>query len=111
MKLLLDQNLSRKLVSKLSRQFPKSLHVILCGLATADDDEIWNYARSRGSVIVTKDSDFRARSVAEGFPPKVVWIGIGNSTTQRVEEVLRAKAKEIRDFGKDKKLGCFAIYG
>ena len=36
-----------------------------------------------GYTIVTKDADFRQRSFLLGPPPKVIWIGLGNCSTQR----------------------------
>ena len=59
MRLLFDQNLSRRLVGMFSVEFADSRHVTELGLDTAPDREIWNYAGSHGLVIVSKDSDFR----------------------------------------------------
>ena len=59
MRLLFDQNLSRRLVTMLSLEFPASRHVVELGLDTASDREIWEYAGEHGLVIVSKDSDFR----------------------------------------------------
>ena len=111
MKLLLDQNLSRKLVKKIARQFPESSHVIFCNLEMADDGVIWHYAREKGFVIVTKDTDFSARSASSGFPPKVVLLRIGNVATQHVETLLKTHTKDIRDFGKNAKSGCLVLRG
>ena len=41
MKLLFDQNLSPKLVTRLADLFPGSLHVQSAGLDQADDEKIW----------------------------------------------------------------------
>ena len=53
MKLLLDQNILRKLVNELEDLFPGSNHVYLSGLYTAGDKDIWNYAGDNGFTIVT----------------------------------------------------------
>ena len=58
MKLLFDENLSHKLVQLLADQFPGSTHVRQLGLATADDDVIWEHAKRGSLAIVSKDSDF-----------------------------------------------------
>jgi len=42
------------------------------------DTEIWNYAKAHGFVIVSKDSDFQARSLFYGHPPKFIWLRVGN---------------------------------
>jgi predicted nuclease of predicted toxin-antitoxin system len=47
-KLLFDQNLSHKLVAEFEREFPGSRHVRELGLASSDDDAIWDYAKVHG---------------------------------------------------------------
>ena len=74
MKLLLDQNLSRRLVALLESHYPGSTQVALVGLESATDLEIWQFAKTNDFVIVTKDSDFEELGVIEGTPPKVIWI-------------------------------------
>jgi predicted nuclease of predicted toxin-antitoxin system len=57
-KLLFDQNLSRRLVPILAEQFPGSNHIVELGLDTATDREVWTFARDNGFAIASKDSDF-----------------------------------------------------
>ena len=45
MRLLLDQNLSRRLVGTLSADFPRSTHVVECGLDASTDKQVWDFAR------------------------------------------------------------------
>jgi predicted nuclease of predicted toxin-antitoxin system len=54
-KLLLDENLSRRIVPALQDAFPGSTQVILAGLERADDRAVWEHAREHRYVIVTKD--------------------------------------------------------
>ena len=110
MKLLLDQNISRKLVKEFEDLFPGSNHVYLLGLYKVSDEEIWNYARDNGFTIVTQDSDFNERSLVYGYPPKVVWLRTGNISTQNVKRLLKQHSQEIISFEKDKTLGCLQIY-
>ena len=70
MKLLLDENLPPRLADVLQSEFSGSIHVHSCGLGSADDEAIWEYARREGFTIVSKDSDFQERSVLCGSPPK-----------------------------------------
>ena len=72
MKLLLDQNLSHRLLAELGSLFPNSSHLRLIGLGRATDLEVWSYAATNGFVLVTKDSDFHQLSLVRGAPPKVV---------------------------------------
>ena len=74
MKLLLDENLSRRLVPRLADLFPESAHVSSLGLIQAPDSAVWEYAKSNGFAIVTADADFYELATALGHPPKVVWL-------------------------------------
>ncbi len=89
MKLLFDHNLSPRLVERLADPYPQSSHVFLLGLDQALDSVVWHYAASHDYTIVTKDSDFSDLSVMLGFPPKVIWMRLGNCATSVVEQRLR----------------------
>jgi predicted nuclease of predicted toxin-antitoxin system len=110
MKLLFDQNLACRLVSHLADICPDACHVSLAGLDRASDDEVWDYARANGFIIVTKDSDFDERSVLRGVPPKVIWLRLGNCTTAQVETALRGHLIEIQAFSEDPILGVLEIF-
>ncbi len=97
-RLLLDQNLAPGLVRRLTDLYPGSAHVREFGLEAADDEAIWALSASRGFTIVTKDDDFRQRSVLRGAPPWVVWLRLGNCRTSDVEAVLRDRYAEVREF-------------
>ena len=77
-RLLLDQNLAASLVRRLADLYPGSAHVREVGLARADDEAIWSLAASSGYVIVTKDDDFRQRSLLRGAPR--TWSGCAWAT-------------------------------
>jgi predicted nuclease of predicted toxin-antitoxin system len=81
--------------------FPESLHVRDVGLRDAEDAEIWEYGRVNSLVIVSKDSDFHERSFYFGFPPKVIWLRIGNCPTSKVEHLLRQNIEVIKEFYED----------
>lgn len=69
MKLLLDEHLSGRLVESLTDLYPGSEQVLLSGLGGAEDGAVWDHAKLHGLVIVSKDSDFRDRSILLGAPP------------------------------------------
>lgn len=98
MRLLFDQNLSRKLIPQLRDVFPESQHVTALGLDTATDSEIWDYAREHDYVIVSKDSDFRQRAFLYGSPPKVLWLRMGNASTPEVLQVILDHPESIEAF-------------
>lgn len=89
MKLLFDQNLSHKLVTRLADLYPDSHHVRSRGLKEADDSTVWSYAAREEFILVTKDEDFHARSILHGHPPKVLWIRSGNCSTDLVSNCSR----------------------
>jgi predicted nuclease of predicted toxin-antitoxin system len=97
-KLLFDQNLSSRLVRELAVEYPGSVHVRAVGLDGADDARIWEHAKMNELTIVTKDDDFRQRSFVHGAPPKVVWLQMGNCSTDDVASVLRANAANLDAF-------------
>ena len=98
MKLLLDQNISHRLARRVSDLYPGSTHTRRIGLREAPDSAIWDYALNNGFMIVTKDSDFQARSMIDGHPPKVVWITRGNCSNDEIESILRDNHQAIAAF-------------
>ena len=101
MRLLFDENLSPRLVVQLSGLFPGSVHVRDVGMASADDSIVWAFAREHGYCIISKDSDFRSRSLVMGAPPKVISLHVGNCSTSQMIEVVRRHAAYILAFGED----------
>jgi len=100
-KLLLDQNLSHRLVFAVADIFPDSNHVRNVGLGRADDDAVWQHAKAQGFAIVSKDSDFHQLSFVRGHPPKVVWVRRGNCTTDEIEWLLRQHKADLLVFEQD----------
>jgi len=54
MKLLLDENLSRRLLPFLQHDYPGSDHVVMLGMESASDTQLWEKAKQDGFVIVTR---------------------------------------------------------
>jgi predicted nuclease of predicted toxin-antitoxin system len=59
------------------------------------DETLWNYARDREYIIVSKDRDFYDRSLLYGAPPQVLYITVGNCSNDRLIEILEYSWKEI----------------
>lgn len=74
MKLLLDENLSRRLVPFLQEAYPGTSQVALIGLESVTDRVLWDFARTQDYVLVTKDADFEELSILNGAPPYVIWL-------------------------------------
>ncbi len=98
MKILFDANLSPALVPRLAVEYPGSAHVRDVSLRSATDAQIWDYAKTHGFVIASKDTDFRERSFVEGFPPKVIWLDVGNAGTAPIAVLLRREQHRVEIF-------------
>ena len=98
MKLVLDQNLSYKLLLSLNQQYPGSKHVKDFGLTGDDDEAIWNLALREQFTIVSKDADFLHRSLLRGHPPKVIQLRIGNCTTQYIHNLFIREENMLKEF-------------
>jgi predicted nuclease of predicted toxin-antitoxin system len=112
MKLLFDQNISFRIAKIISDQYPNAKQVRELGLENSTDLEIWEYAKSNGFAIVTFDSDFYDLSVIKGSPPKIVWLRIGNSSTENTAKALLDNVELIKDFVTDRSfedLSCLEI--
>ena len=98
MKLLLDENLSYRLVARLAAAFPGTASVDQVGLRGRPDTAIWDYAARQGFVVVSKDDDFRQLSFFRGHPPKVIWLVVGNAGTDLIAELLLRSKSLIATF-------------
>lgn len=58
MKLLLDENVSDRVVQQIADLFPGSTHIKAIGLKEADDSVVWGWSKQHGFTIVSKDTDF-----------------------------------------------------
>jgi len=88
-------------VRRLAELYPGSVHVRQLNLQAADDEAVWRHAATAGFAIVTKDDDFRQRGFVRGGPPKVIWVRLGNCTTDEVEALLRARNADVLAFEAD----------
>jgi predicted nuclease of predicted toxin-antitoxin system len=109
LKLLFDENLAPRLALVLGRLYPGSAHVRDQGLEGSPDTAIWAHAAAGGFTLVTKDEDFHRLSVLRGFPPKVIWIRLGNCSTAQVEHLLRSRVEQIIVFSAHEEAGFLAL--
>lgn len=65
-KLLLDQNLSHRLVARLADVFPGSTQARLVRLDRAPDTELWDFAAREGYAIVSRDVDLAEMTALRG---------------------------------------------
>lgn len=57
----------------------------------------------------TKGEDFHRLAVLRGFPPKVIWIRLGNCATADVVRLLRAQTAQILTFLSDPEAAFLAL--
>ena len=88
MKILFDANLSPALVTGVRD----------VNLRSAPDAQIWEYAKTHGFAIASKDTDFRERSFVEGFPPKVIWLDVSNAGTAQIVALLVTEQRRLETF-------------
>ena len=110
MKLLFDQNISYRLIKRIIDLFPDSKQVRELGLENSTDAEIFDFAKRNDFAIVTFDSDFCDLNIIRGFPPKIIWIRTGNTSTKNLENLLRKKDDLIKLFSAED-YGCLEIMG
>jgi predicted nuclease of predicted toxin-antitoxin system len=94
-RLLFDQNLAPRLVDQVTADFPGSLHVRDLDLQSATDAEVLRVAAERDLVVVTKDKDFADIVTARGGGPKVLWLMLGNASTDEIAASIRDAAESI----------------
>lgn len=110
MKLLIDENLSRRVVPFILQDYPESSQISLLNMEHSSDKEIWDYAQKYGYTIVTKDADFLDMSLLYGQPPKIIWLKIGNQTKAVMINALLKNRMEIERVLITEDKACVEIY-
>ena len=90
MKLWLDAQLPPSLAGWINQQGLglEAVAVRALGLRDALDPEIFQAARQANALVMTKDRDFINLLEQNGPPPQVIWLRIGNSSNQALQETL-----------------------
>jgi predicted nuclease of predicted toxin-antitoxin system len=96
--LLLDENLSPRLVPMLEEHFVGIAHVRQFNLLGMPDAEIWRFAREQQYCIVSPDSDFNQLAYIAEQPPQVIWLRLGNLTTDQIRARLVQHREAIHAF-------------
>jgi predicted nuclease of predicted toxin-antitoxin system len=111
MKLLLDENLSRRVIPAIADAYLESSQIALLGMESVADGGVWEYAKREGYILVTQDSDFHDLSALYGHPPKVIWLKCGNQPRRRVVEILLSIRDDVHAFANNPDLSCLEVYG
>lgn len=68
------------------------------GLRDADDIEIYEAAQKAGEIVIlSKDIDFVKLLEIQGAPPYLIWLTCGNTSNQKLKEILGLRLLEIMD--------------
>lgn len=111
MKLLLDANVSWRLVSRLKLHFQECLHADnIDASVPASDTVIWNYALEHEYIIVTNDEDFLNFSNVKGFPPKVILLRTGNQSNDFIETLLINHKENISELSRSVEYGVLELF-
>ena len=112
MKLLLDANISWRIISVLQKTFGECIHADEISEAKfpAKDSKIWQYAKDNGYIIVTHDNDFNDLIAIKGFPPKIIWLRSGNCSRKYTADLLVRHKQAIEELWKSDEYGLLEIF-
>lgn len=111
MKLLVDRNISFRLLALLGVAFSEIEHVKNLELTDRDDAEIFLFARENGfDAVVTLDSDFYHILQRLNAPPKVIWVRTGNISTGFLARLLQSRQSQIQQFLESPEHDCYEIF-
>jgi predicted nuclease of predicted toxin-antitoxin system len=79
---LIDAQLPPALARWIESHGHQATHVFGVGLQAAEDEPIWEHARKREAVIVSKVEDFLDRWLLSDKPVPLVWIRKGNCSNR-----------------------------
>jgi predicted nuclease of predicted toxin-antitoxin system len=110
MRLLLDNNLSPRLVELLTVQGWDVGHVRALGLRAAKDEAVLETARNDGRVLVSADTDFGALLAASHDPgPSIVLVR--RVVGRRVEDMAGILIANLPQVEEDLRLGSIVVIG
>ena len=111
MKLLFDANISYRIVKKLQKEFPDSIHTSKTGLNPPIPDRlIWQFAGNNDFAVVTYDEDFYELSNLYGSPPKIIWLRFGNAPTKIIVQKLLKHENDIKNLLFDAQIDLLEIF-
>jgi predicted nuclease of predicted toxin-antitoxin system len=95
MKFLVDAQLPPSLARFLTDRGHEAVHVFDLLSHDSPDRVIAEKAISLDAVVVTKDDDFVKRSDANGAPPQILWIRLGNCRNAALMQAIGSSLDSI----------------
>ena len=68
------------------------------GLRDAEDETIFEKAKSEQAIILTKDKDFADLVKRLGAPPAVIWLRCGNTSEENLKHLLESHLQEALNY-------------
>lgn len=109
MRLLVDENISWRLKRSLPQWDILPANEIT-STSKITDTSIWQYAKTNNYTILTFDEDFVELHNLNSYPPKIVWLRMGNVTTQEIAQRLIQLQTTLIGFIEDSDSGVLEIY-
>lgn len=97
MRFLVDAQLPPALAAWLIDRGHEASHIIDAAGSGVTDAEIWDLAQRDRRIIVTKDRDFAVWASARQRRPQVIWVRLGNATSQNLLAWLGPRWPEIEE--------------
>ena len=95
MRFLIDAQLPPALARILREKGYKAEHVENVGLRHAKDTEVWMYAIENEAALLTKDEDFVEQFRRKPRGPVIIWLRIGNASTENLVRWLMPSFENI----------------
>ena len=110
MKLLIDENISFRIIKLIDKYFPNSMHVSSVRKDRFSDLDIWLFAKENNFIVVSYDEDFYEWQLLRGFPPKIIWLRFGNSKTEIIANKLIDNISHIQNLSTNMEIGIIEIH-
>ncbi|WP_353721588.1 DUF5615 family PIN-like protein [Dyadobacter sp. 676] len=111
MKILIDQNISQRILPLQQPYFDNLDHLKYVGLTDAADYDIFMFARAKGyQAIITLHDDFMKLINQFHEPPKIIWVRTGNISTRVLSNILANKIETIREFIQDTDFDIYEVF-
>lgn len=95
----LDAQISPAIATWIERTFKITAFALRdLGLRDAEDLEIFEAAKVREIIFITKDSDFVDLVYRLDAPPKIIWLTCGNTSNAILKEILNNTLMDALQF-------------
>jgi predicted nuclease of predicted toxin-antitoxin system len=109
MRLITDENISWRL-KKLMPKWDILPSNEIKSATRLTDLLIWQFAKLNQYTILTFDEDFSELQNLYSYPPKVIWLRTGNTSTNEIAKLLLKLKDDIGIFLANDELGIYEIY-